>query len=36
MKEMEWTPGEIVRLAIGIALLVLISGVWACLWVPPL
>ena len=36
MEEMERTPEEIAQLVIGIALLVFVSGVWVCLWVPPL
>ena len=26
---------KIVRAILGIALLILVSGIWACLWVPP-
>jgi len=32
---MEWIPKEIVRVVLGVALLVLVSGVWVYLWVPP-
>jgi hypothetical protein len=35
----EATSGETIREALrvltGIALLVLLAGIWACLWVPP-
>jgi hypothetical protein len=27
---------ELVRMFIGLLLLILVSGIWACLWVPPL
>jgi hypothetical protein len=26
---------EVVQVVMGIALLVLVSGIWVCLWVPP-
>jgi hypothetical protein len=33
------TSGEMIRgalrMVVGFALLVLLAGVWACLWVPP-
>jgi hypothetical protein len=40
MQESRWAPErdgmrEAVRVAVGIALLVLATGVWVCLWVPP-
>jgi hypothetical protein len=40
MQEMELTAGktgigEIVRILVGVALLVLVVGIWVCLWVPP-
>ena len=40
MQEMSGTPGkgimrELVRAVMGIALLMLVTGVWVCLWVPP-
>jgi hypothetical protein len=40
MREMGWAPGsesghEAVRVVVGIALLMLVSGIWVCLWVPP-
>jgi len=40
MQEMSWTPGkgivrEVVWVVLGIALLMLVTGVWVCLWVPP-
>jgi hypothetical protein len=27
--------GGVARMIVGIVLLILITGVWACLWVPP-
>jgi hypothetical protein len=27
--------GEIARILVGVTLLVLVVGVWVCLWVPP-
>ena len=40
MREMSWTPGrgivhEVVRVVMGIAPFMLVTGVWVCLWVPP-
>ena len=40
MREMGWkaeseSGHEAVRVVVGIALLVLATGVWVCLWVPP-
>jgi hypothetical protein len=40
MHEMELTAGktgigEIARILVGVALLVLVVGIWVCLWVPP-
>jgi hypothetical protein len=40
MQEMELTMGKtgvgaIVRILVGATLLVLVVGVWVCLWVPP-
>ncbi len=40
MQGMSWMPGkgimrELVRAVMGIALLMLVTGVWVCLWVPP-
>jgi hypothetical protein len=40
VQEMSWTPGrevmrQAVRVVMGIALLMLVSGIWVCLWVPP-
>jgi hypothetical protein len=40
MQEMELTARrtavvEIARILVGFALLVLVVGVWVCLWVPP-
>lgn len=26
---------EAIRVALGIALLILVAGIWVCLWVPP-
>jgi hypothetical protein len=41
MHEMELTAGkteigEIARILVGAALLVLVVGIWVCLWVPPM
>ncbi|MGD9028963.1 MAG: hypothetical protein PVG25_04055 [Anaerolineae bacterium] len=27
---------ELVQTVVGLLLLILVSGIWACLWVPPL
>jgi hypothetical protein len=40
MQKMELTAGktgigEIARIVVGVTLLVLVVGVWVCLWVPP-
>ena len=40
VEEMSWTPEseimhQTVRVVMGIALLILVSGIWVCLWVPP-
>jgi hypothetical protein len=40
MQEVKWTiqkenAGGLTRVTIGIILLVLLIGLWACLWVPP-
>jgi len=40
MQGIRWTPGMasasgIVRVIVGIVLFVLVTGIWACLWVPP-
>jgi len=34
VQEMKGKQG-VVRVVMGIALLMLVSGIWACLWVPP-
>jgi len=40
MQEVKRTLGkertsEIARVIVGIVLLILVTGLWACLWVPP-
>jgi hypothetical protein len=40
MQEAKWTmqeenTGGLAQVAVGIILLVLLIGLWACLWVPP-
>jgi hypothetical protein len=40
MQEMRWTPGKgrmsgVARAIVGVALFILVTGIWACLWVPP-
>jgi hypothetical protein len=40
VEEHGWTLGrdrmhQVVRVVVGIALFVLATGVWVCLWVPP-
>ena len=40
MRTRRWTLGkermrEIARVIVGIVLLILVIGTWACLWVPP-
>ena len=40
MQEAKWTmqrgnTRELIRVAVGIILLVLLIGLWVCLWVPP-
>jgi hypothetical protein len=40
MQEMRWTPGKgrmsgVVRVIVGVVLFILVTGIWACLWVPP-
>jgi hypothetical protein len=27
---------EVLRVVVGLAVLILVTGIWACLWVPPL
>lgn len=40
MQAIRWTSEigstkEIVRVVMGIVLFILVTGIWACLWVPP-
>jgi hypothetical protein len=40
MQEMKLTTGktgvgEITRILVGVTLLVMVIGIWVCLWVPP-
>jgi hypothetical protein len=40
MQETRWTPGRermsgVARVLVGVVLFILVTGIWACLWVPP-
>ena len=40
MQEMRWTPekestSEMAQVIVGVVLFILLTGIWACLWVPP-
>jgi hypothetical protein len=41
MQETRWTPerermSQVVQVIVGVVLFILLTGIWACLWVPPL
>ena len=40
MQGTRYTPGkerksEVVQVIVGVVLFILLTGIWACLWVPP-
>jgi hypothetical protein len=40
MQGTRWTPerervGEVAQVILGVVLFILLTGIWACLWVPP-
>jgi len=40
MQGTRWTPeregmGKVAQVIVGVLLFILLTGIWACLWVPP-